>query len=527
MKDFAGLLYELDQTNKTSLKLSVLRDYIAKADHKDKIWTIALLSGRRPRRPVTTTQLKTWACETSGMPPWLFSECYEAVGDLAETIALILPPPNSSQDKTLSFWISFLSGLSDKDDEKKKSSVISAWKQMNTGERFAFNKLLTGSFRIGVSQRMMVRALSELYDIDNAKIAHRLTGKWHPETDTFHELVLEEKPGEDASKPYPFYLAYQLESKIDELGAPSQWFAEWKWDGIRSQLIKRNGELFIWSRGEELVTEKYPELHVLADHLPDSVALDGEIIAFRNGKPLSFNTLQKRIGRKKLTRKIIEEAPVSIITYDIMEYEGRDIRDEPLEKRKGILEEIAESIGSEKIMISENISFDNWEQLAEWRNKARTRGTEGLMLKRSGSLYGYGRKKGDWWKWKLDPLTIDAVLIYAQRGHGRRSSLYSDYTLALWKDGELVPVAKAYSGLTNKELRELDSFIRKNTVERFGPVRSVKPEMVFEIAFENIRRSARHKSGIALRFPRIHRWRKDKQPKDADKLETLYHMLEE
>jgi DNA ligase-1 len=370
----------------------------------------------------------------------------------------------------------------------------------------------------------MVKALAKHANVKENVIAHKLMGNWSPDSGDFTQLLLADQET-DISKPYPFYLAYALDGDVDVLGDPSEWFAERKWDGIRGQIIVRNHELFVWSRGEELVTDKYPEYAVMLDLLPHGTVLDGEIMPFRDNKPLTFNHLQTRIGRKVLGAKLLKDVPVVFITYDVLEWKGQDIRDWQMSERRKLLEEIC-STGSSVLRLSELVSFANWEQLTFERTRSRELLSEGIMLKRKNSVYRDGRRRGDWWKWKIDPLTVDAVMIYAMHGSGRRANLYTDYTFAVWDKDQLVAFTKAYSGLTDEEIREVDRWIKLNTVERFGPVRSVKPQLVFEIAFEGIARSSRHKSGIALRFPRIKRWRKDKKADEANKLEDVVQLLE-
>lgn len=527
MQRFAHLFTALDQTTKTNTKVEALAQYFREANDQDKLWTIALFSKRRPKRTITTTFLREWAAEKAALPLWLFEESYHVVGDLAETIALVLPPPEEKHEQPLSYWIEQIRKLRKASEEEKKEFVFSAWEGLDTAERFVFNKLITGGFRMGVSQKLMTRALSKAYDLDENKVAHRLMGKWTPDETTFEELILTKDPTEDLSRPYPFYLAYALEDKPEDIGDPDEWSAEWKWDGIRSQWIQRNGKVYIWSRGEELVTDKYPELNEPFGPKEINVVIDGELMPFKNGEPLLFNDLQKRIGRKKVSKKLMDEIPVIIKAYDLLEFKGEDIRSRPYRERRQLLKEWLSLLPEEAPMqISENIAFDQWSTLVDKREEARSIGSEGLMLKQQGSPYLSGRKKGDWWKWKVDPFTIDGVLIYAQQGHGRRSNLFTDYTFAVWDDeGKLIPFTKAYSGLTDKEFGEITAFVRNNTLERYGPVRAVQPQLVFEIAFEGIAPSPRHKSGIALRFPRMKRWRKDKPAKEANTLEDLYEIL--
>ena len=519
---------KLGRTSKTLEKLDALTEYFSVADNRDKVWVIALFSGRRPKRILNASYLRLWCQELTALPEWLFEESYHTVGDLAETIALLLPSGEKDDEslETLGFFISKLKEIEKQPDTVKKEFVTGNWKRMTRDEIFVFNKLLTGNFRIGVSQKTIVNALSRLVKLEPSVIAHRVSGNWDPETTGFEELLSEGTSLSDLSKPYPFFLAYAISGSVEDLGDEKDWQAEWKWDGIRGQLIKREGEIFVWSRGEELMTEKFPEYHSLKEVLPNGIVLDGEIIPSVDRKPLPFALLQTRIGKKTITKKNLQEVPIAFFCYDIMENGGRDIRSEPLVKRREILEEILAGIEHPSLLISPQIIFENWEQLKLIREDSRIMGAEGLMLKRLSSEYQVGRKMGDWWKWKIDPLVIDAVMIYAQKGHGRRSNLYTDYTFAV-RDGEkLVSFAKAYSGLTDREIAQVDAFVKKNSIEKFGPVRTVKPELVFEIAFEGIAASNRHKSGVALRFPRINRWRRDKKPEEINTLEDLKKMLE-
>lgn len=527
MKQFARLFTSLDQTTKTTKKVDALVEYFKVSEDIDRLWAVAILSHRRPRRTVKTSLLRVWAAEMSGIPLWLFEESYHIVGDLAETIARVLPKAKTSNDKTLSDWIYLIKNLEKKEEDFKKDVVVSAWNTMDYRERFVFNKLITGGFRVGVSQKLMMKALARFEGQEENAIAHRLMGNWTPDTTSYDELIQSENPLDDISKPYPFYLAYALEGAPQELGDIVDWQIERKWDGIRGQLIVREKHLFIWSRGEELVTDKFPEYAPLKDLLPDGTVIDGEILPFKEEQPLSFNMLQTRIGRKNVTKKILDTVPVVLMAYDLLEDKGEDIRQLPLKKRRSRLEHtIAEAQAESLLPLSQVLSPQTWQAAAQERLQSRAYFSEGLMLKHLNSPYRSGRKKGDWWKWKVDPLTVDAVLLYAQQGHGRRANLFTDYTFAVWDGDKLVPFTKAYSGLTDKEFSAITAWVRRNTKERFGPVRSVKPELVFEIAFEGINKSNRHKSGVALRFPRMLRWRTDKKIKEANTLEDLHKMLE-
>jgi DNA ligase-1 len=527
MRHFAELVSTLGTSTKTNEKLDALSEYFATANDKDKVWVIAIFSGRRPKRAVSSTQLWTWCNELAQLPDWLFEECYHAVGDLGETIALLLPESTASEASfPLHYYLETLISIEREDEAVRKEFIVRSWQSMTQVERFVFNKLITGNFRIGVSQSTIVNALAKTVKLDSSVISHRISGNWDPMTTSFAELLSERTINTDYSKPYPFYLAYAIEDQVHTLGEPDEWQAEWKWDGIRGQMIKRNSDLFVWSRGEELMTEKFPEYHVLKNHLPNGVALDGEIIPSENGKPLPFALLQTRIGRKNVTKKQLMEAPITFFAYDLLEYEGNDMRESFLIERRALLEKIVKQINHPALLLSPVISFTSWDELTNLRMQSRNMGSEGIMLKRKQSIYQVGRKRGDWWKWKIDPLVIDAVMIYAQKGHGRRSNLYTDYTFAV-KDGDkLVSFTKAYSGLTDKEFSQVDQFVKRNSLEKFGPVRTVKPELVFEIAFEGIAASNRHKSGVALRFPRISRWRKDKAVNEINTIEDLRKMLE-
>ncbi|MEM6478289.1 MAG: ATP-dependent DNA ligase [Pseudomonadota bacterium] len=526
MKEFAELFTKIDQTTKTLPKVAALKGYFETAPEEDRLWCIALFSGRRPKRTLTTPFLRGWAAEQAGIPLWLFEEAYPVVGDLAETIALVLPPPTRETDASLAHWIGVIKSLPGLDEEGRKETVLDAWDRLDTIGRFLFNKLLTGGFRVGVSQKLMTRALAQATGQEEAVITHKLMGAWTPEETSWQALIEADDPTADLSRPYPFYLAYQLDDGPESLGAPGDWQAEWKWDGIRGQLIVREGEHHLWSRGEELMTDRFPELAQARDFLPGGTVIDGEVLAWLGDAPLPFAQLQKRIGRKTVPKKLLSEAPVVLHAYDLLEWGGEDCRAWPMRARRATLESLVASLpDGAPIRLSPLVAFKNWEELAATREKSRANHAEGLMLKRQASPYLSGRKKGDWWKWKVDPLVIDAVMIYAQAGHGRRANLFTDFTFAVWKGEELVPFTKAYSGLTDAEFREITGWVKKNTLQRFGPVRQVTPAHVFEIAFEGIQASSRHKSGVALRFPRMSRWRKDKPVAEANTFDDLTKML--
>jgi len=526
VKRFAKLFTSLDETTRTSEKVDAMVEYFRSTDPRDAAWAVYFLSGGRPKRLIPVRRLSTWAMEQADVPEWLFEESYEAVGDLAETMSLLLPDGETTSDVPLHQWIEGrVLPLAKQSEDAQRASITAAWSELAGAERFIWNKLITGGFRVGVSQQLVVRALSRASGIDEGVIAHRLSGTWSPEGDSFKALFATETQDADISKPYPFYLAYALEDDLEALGEANEWQIEWKWDGIRSQVIRRDGRSFIWSRGEELVTDRFPEIAAASEFLPDGTVIDGEIMPWRDGKPLPFAQLQRRIGRKALGAKILSEVPVVQIAYDLLEVDGRDVRGESMEWRRARLIEVLADARAAAFVPSPVITTTSWADARDAFSQAREMSAEGLMLKRRDAVYGVGRRKGGWWKWKVQPFTVDAVMIYAQAGHGRRASLHTDYTFAVWDGETLVPFAKAYSGLTDDEIRELDSWIRKNTLEKFGPVRHVKHAHVFELGFEGIQASPRHKSGVAVRFPRILRWRTDKKPEDADTIATLRALM--
>jgi DNA ligase-1 len=526
MKLFADLYAALDETTRTNDKVAALRRYFAGAPPADSAWALYFLSGRKPKALMNGTRLATWAAEAAGLSPWLFDECYLAVGDLGEVMALALPPAAVSSPLPLHSWVEQrLLPLRQAGEPAQREAVLAAWRELDDRQRYLWNKLLTGAFRVGVSQKLVVRALAEVSGLPEETLAHRLMGAWEPTPEFYARLLAPDTHDADLSRPYPFYLAYPLEGDPSALGERADWQVEWKWDGIRAQLIRRGGETFLWSRGEENLTERFPELVALGASLPDGSVLDGEILPYLGGRVLPFAQLQRRIGRLKLTTKVLAEAPAILMAYDLLEHGGQDVRSRALRWRRSQLARLVKKAAQPALLLSPLAEAGTWAELAALRETSRSRNAEGFMLKRIDSAYGVGRQAGGWWKWKIDPYSVDAVLIYAERGHGRRASLYTDYTFGIWREAELVPFAKAYSGLTDEEIREVDAFVRRNTVEKFGPVRTVTPQLVFELAFEGIQRSARHKSGVAVRFPRIARWRRDKKIEDADSLATIQALL--
>ena len=576
---FAQLYARLDATTSSNAKLAALQDYLRDAEPADAAWAVYFLAGGRPRQLVPSRQLRELAMQRAGLSDWLFEESYSAVGDLAETIALLLPEATSTSPDGLAIWVEEkLLPLRGLPPDELAMRLDALWAQLDRQSLMVSIKLITGAFRVGVSKLLVTRALAAVAEVDAKRVAQRLVGytdlSHRPTAASYQKLIAAESEDEHAQRggqPYPFFLAHALQRPLEEfdasLGSPADWLIEWKWDGIRAQLVKRDGQLWVWSRGEELISERFPELQELAPLLPDGTVIDGELVVWRHAPEATarqgelmaqaadepaerlndqveaqleqfgiqpFALLQQRIGRKTLSRKLLEEVPVAVLAYDLLEWQGEDWRSHPQHQRRAQMEQVVASCASPRLMPSPLLHGDTWQALAQQREASRSLGVEGMMLKARESAYGVGRSKdvGVWWKWKIDPLSVDAVLIYAQRGHGRRASLYSDYTFAVW-DGapgdperRLVPFAKAYSGLTDEEMRKVDAIVRKTTVEKFGPVRSVTPSLVFELGFEGIARSPRHKSGIAVRFPRMLRWRHDKTVEEADTLELLQELLQ-
>ena len=566
MKAFADLYARLDATTSSNAKLQFLEQYFSQAEPADAAWAVYFLAGGRPRQLVPSRVLRELAISICGLPDWLFEESYQSVGDLAETFSLLLPSAEHSSDQGLAWWVEqALLPLRGLPPEELFQRLPPLWAQLDRNSLLVCVKLITGSFRVGVSKLLVTRALAQLAGVDSKRVAQRLVGytdlSHRPVAASYLKLIAAESDDEHAQRggqPYPFFLAHALQQPLEQfemlLGPSSDWQVEWKWDGIRAQVVKRDGRLWVWSRGEELVTERFPELHGLEQSLPDGTVLDGEIVVWKHPAPPDaeefalvddlptaaqvpavqpFALLQQRIGRKTLSKKILDDAPVVLLAYDLLEWQGDDWRSRPQNERRAQLEQAVAQVADPVLQLSPLLTGDNWEDLARQREASRSLGVEGMMLKAQDSLYGVGRTKdmGTWWKWKVDPFSVDAVLIYAQAGHGRRASLYTDYTFAVW-DGPpessqrtLVPFAKAYSGLTDEEMRKVDAIVRKTTVEKFGPVRSVTPTLVFELGFEGIALSKRHKSGIAVRFPRMLRWRHDKPVAEADSLATLQDLL--
>jgi len=526
MKRFAQLFSALDRTTRTNEKVEALAAYFRQAPSADAAWAVFFLTGNKLSKIVPSIALRDWVREAAAIPVWLFDECYDIVGDLAETFSLVLPPSRAASEKQLSRIVEDellpLSGLT---LAERKERMLRLWAELDQTQLFVLMKLLTGSFRTGVQRTIVARALGVASGVEPARIEHRLTGGFVPTAANYSQLVDPAALFHDPGHPYPFCLAYPLDCEPESLGEPGEWTAEWKWDGIRAQAIRRSGNILLWSRGEEVVTESFPDVAAGLAALPAGTVLDGELLAWENDRPRPFSVLQKRLGRKSPGKKVLQEIPVHYCVYDILEDNGVDVREESTAKRRARLEKLFRETVLPSASLSPQLIFNTWAELKELRERSRDLRVEGCMLKAVDAPYGAGRTKGSWWKWKVEPHTCDAVLLYAQRGQGRRAGMFTDYTFGVWKSDSLVPVAKAYSGLTDREIEEVDQYIRENAIDRFGPVTSVTPQLVFELAFDDIQVSARHKAGLALRFPRIRRLRKDKIARDADTIETLLALL--
>ncbi|MEO1211309.1 MAG: ATP-dependent DNA ligase [Cyanobacteria bacterium J06638_20] len=532
MKRFTQLFQQIDATTSTNEKVRALQQYFTEEEPANAVWALYLLLGKARKRLITSRVLRATFLEISDLPEWLFEDCYSHVGDSAEVIALLLRSsdalPRTGSEIPLVNWMEKIlpKAKTMNTDEELHQLIVSWWSVLEPFEVFVLNKVLTGAFRVGASTKLVIKGLAGACSVSEAELTHRLMGDFEPTVAFYERLIQPDGTTGSPSLPYPFFLASQIEEDRFQQEDLSLWQAEWKWDGIRAQIIRRADEVFIWSRGEDLITLQFPELVEAFEVFPNGTVMDGEIVCWAGDRPMNFNALQKRLGRKRVSQKLRQENPVHFIAYDLLERDGEDIRETPLSDRRQQLLQILEQYPAEPVSPSTTIAFSTWDDLTAWREQSRDYTAEGLVLKALNSPYLVGRKRGYWWKYKVDPMTLDAVLIYAQAGSGKRANLFTDYTFALWKGKELVPFAKAYSGLDNKEIETLDRWIRRHTVERFGPVRSVEPIHVFEIGFEGIAKSNRHKSGISVRFPRILRWRTDKPAAEADSIEAALTLLD-
>ena len=524
MKLFSRLFHNLDSTTKANDRIDFLVAYFKEADPLDAIWSIWFLIGNRVKGVLKTSELRQFISEFSGIPLWLVEECNDCVGDLAETVSLLIEKSSETRSEIALREIveRYLLSLAGMKIEQKRERLYEAWRLLGTENLLPFHKLITGGFRMGVSSGILYKALAKVGKVEPAIIAQRLSGEWHPDNSDMASIMNPSLNNSRICKPYPFCLAHPLQTRPESLGSREDWQVEWKWDGIRAQLVIHQDKCMLWSRGGQIVGESFPEILEATKLISRDLCLDGEILAWGRDGLRSFSHLQRRLGRKNPSVNIIKNLPVRFIAYDLLRLDKQDVRGKPLSFRRNKLELILEILPPNfPIGVSPLVEKHSWDALKYLREESRSRGVEGFMLKRKESSYETGRVKGGWYKWKIDPFLADMVVVSAQLGRGKRANLYSDYSLAVWNNEELVTVAKAYSGLSIKEIEEVDAFVRKNISGKFGPVRGVKPGLVFEIAFEGVSISNRHKSGIALRFPRIHRWRKDKNPEEIGTLDEI------
>ncbi|HYD44916.1 MAG TPA: cisplatin damage response ATP-dependent DNA ligase [Phenylobacterium sp.] len=535
MRAFAELLDRLSLTASRNAKLTLVRDFLASQPDPERGWALAALTGELVFDAAKPAFIRK-AVEAR-MDPQLFRWSYDYVGDLAEAVALVWPArPGANREPELGEVVDGLAAAS----RAEVQALIERWLDAlpDATDRWALLKLLTGALRVGVSARLAKQACAALGGVDVAEIEE----VWHALHPPYEDLFAwlegrSDRPSPDAPGRFrPVMLAQAIDEAVDfpKLD-PADYAAEWKWDGIRVQAVNEGGVRRLYSRNGDDISKSFPDVLELLEF---DGAIDGELLVLRDGRVASFGDLQQRLNRKTVDAKALAAFPAGIRAYDLLAANGEDTRTLPFAERRQRLEAFVARLGQPRIDLSPLQPFESWEGLAALRldpPAGDPQVAEGLMLKRWGSIYEAGRPKGPWFKWKRDPMLIDAVLMYAQRGHGKRSSFYSDYTFGVWREDEagrrsLTPVGKAYFGFTDEELKQIDKFVRDNTIERFGPVRSVRAEphfgLVFEVAFEGLQRSTRHKSGVAMRFPRISRIRWDKPAGEADELETLERMLE-
>jgi len=521
MKQFATLLEYLLLTPARNAKIDHMVQYFREAPDPDRGYALAVLTGALDLRNVKASLLKDIVLKK--VDPVLFGMSYEYVGDLAETIALIWP------DKTDDALPSLSELILELENKKKSELPVRIAGHLSAGtatERWAIMKLATGNLRVGVSARLAKTALAQFGNKDLHDIEKIWHGLEYPYADLF--AWLEDRGAMPEIHRHRVFHPMMLSNPIDEEKdfanlKPADYQAEWKWDGIRIQLVLSDDQKRIFSRTGDDVATAFPDI---LENITGSAVLDGELLAGSNFEPAPFNDLQQRLNRKVVTPKMLEQYPAFIRLYDILFDGDEDLRERPLSDRRMRLEAWVAKNPSPRLDISPILKFRSWDELLKLRVQgAEEQGHEGIMLKRYDSPYVAGRPKGPWFKWKRDPCLVDAVLMYAQRGHGKRSSYYSDYTFGVWRDEEIVPVGKAYSGFTDEELVRLDKWVRANTIGRFGPVREVEKKLVFEVAFDSAHTSTRHRSGIALRFPRINRIRWDKPPEQADTLANMQKLI--
>jgi DNA ligase-1 len=541
MNDFAELLDRLAYEPSRNNKLRLIADYLRTTPDPERGYALAALTGALSFQHAKAGMIRALIAERTD--PVLFELSYDYVGDLSETVALMWPADPAQKPNAVPALSEVIETLATLGKTQLPKQLARWLDGLDENGRWALLKLVTGALRIGVSARLAKTAAASLGDKEPNEIEILWPGLAPPYTELFAWLEgRAERPETRDIAPFrPAMLAHAIEETDFSALGPKDFIAEWKWDGIRVQAAAAgSGEdkvTRLYSRTGEDISRSFPDL-TEALRLPGS--LDGELLIVRDGRVQSFNVLQQRLNRKAVTPKMLAEFPAHLRAYDLLVDGEEDLRDKPFAERRERLKAFVAKLDDPRIDLSPTIPFDTWEALTAARADPADAGAgrdaeavEGVMLKRRDSIYVPGRPKGLWWKWKRDPFTVDAVLMYAQRGHGRRSSYYSDYTFGVWKGGEsgdeLVPVGKAYFGFTDDELKQIDRFVRNNTIERFGPVREVTHEaekgLVFEVAFEGLQRSTRHKSGVAMRFPRIGRIRWDKPPREADRIDTLEAML--
>jgi len=525
LNHFASLFFHLDQKRSDAEKILAIAEFFKQADDHERIWSLALLTGQLRKRYCKTSLLKSWACEVSEIPDWLFEESYRVVGDQMETISKILAgETRSNQDTSLKEWTDCLRTFSSISEEEKKERITSLWQKMSTDECLVFTKIITGTFRSNLSKELLIKGIADAFNLDTIVITHRLGSNWDPINTRFHQFILSGNGDDLLSRPYPFFMANDLSSPL-QLGDPAEWQAAWKWDGIRCQLVKRKGKVFLWNEAGELITDKFPELVTAAATLPDDIVLEGDVLLFHKKNILTQQAVQNRISRKSPQKKQLDEASAVFIANDLLEFENTDYRNEPYRIRQNQLKCILEISQNSSFIFSDSIPFSSWSDLELVRSDSGKLKVQGLDLKKISSKYAEGQTTEDFWFWKQKLLKIDGVLLYYQKSGLVGTDLTDVYTIAVWSGENLVPVAKVNSLQDEAIAFKVNAFIKNNTLEKFGPVRTVKPELVFEISFEGIQPSLRHKSGILLQNPFISSFKENTDTKHAHTLADLKNLL--
>jgi len=513
MRLFGQLLQACLQEPKTLQKISLLSDYFNEESPENMPMALHFLMGENMGRFCSGRQLREWAAQLLGLPDWLVDESYEALGDNSETISLLFPNKPSSLAHDLKAVCERIQQLKSEPIDVKKDWIIDVWSKSSRDDIYTFNKLLGGGIRIGASKKNVLKALSRTVHLDVDILEQRLLGTWEPTKIAYDALVNPDDIAGKGTCPYPFFLASPIQDVDATLMPFSDWQIEPKWDGIRAQLVHRQEGTQLWSRGNDLISDQFPDILDSASELPYGV-YDGEVLAWGADGPQPFADLQKRLNRKKVTRQLLASIPCIMMLYDCLEFEGVDVREQALHERCKKIRDLRPPFYT-----SNPLTLNGVSALNDYVKNARNNRVEGVIIKRLSSAYKSGRVRGDWWKLKVDPLLLDVVIMYAQKGKGIRSGLFTDYTFGVWDNNQLVPIGKAYSGLTNDEIKQVHQILNNHLTDRFGPVRGVSPCVVLEVAFDSIQESPRHKSGLALRFPRINRLRLDKPVEEANSLE--------